>query len=104
MKKELNLYEQKLLKLVDAGKKAFDLLVLEVERPIDEELQDDRARNAMKSKKECFMDAKEIIAEVQKLEALLNGEELETSELLKTKEDNSAYEGGYAEKFAKNKK
>ena len=38
------------------------------------------------------------------MKALLNGEELETSELLKTKEDNSAYEGGYAEKFAKNKK
>ena len=40
--KELNVYQLKMLELVDAGKKAFDLLVREVERPIDEELQDDR--------------------------------------------------------------
>jgi hypothetical protein len=68
----LSPYELKLLELVEAGKKAFDLLVKEVERPINEELQDDRVRNAMKAKKECFMDAREIISEVQKLEAQLN--------------------------------
>ena len=72
--KELNLYQLKMLELVDAGKKAFDLLVKEVERPIDDELQDDRARNAMKAKKECFMDAQEIMKEVQKIEMMLNGE------------------------------
>ena len=104
MKKKLNLYEQKLLELVEAGKKAFDLLVKEVERPVDEELQDDRARNAMKAKKECFMDAREIMAEVQKLEAQLNGEDLEKSQDISPTEDSSAYSGGYAEKFAKNKK
>ena len=75
--KELNLYQLKMLELVDAGKKAFDLLVREVERPIDEELQDDRARNAMKAKKECFMDAQEIMKEVQKIEMMLNGEVIE---------------------------
>ena len=104
MKKDLNLYEQKLLELVEAGKKAFDLLVREVERPVDEELQDDRARNAMKAKKECFMDAREIMAEVQKLEAQLNGEVIEDTESVNITEDSSAYTGGYAEKFAKNKK
>ena len=38
--KEHSIYELKLMELVEAGKKAFDLLVKEVERPIDEELQD----------------------------------------------------------------
>ena len=101
-KKELSVYESKLMELVDAGKKAFDLLVKEVERPIDEELQDDRARNAMKAKKECFMDAKEIMAEVQKLEAQLRGEVVEES--VELEEKDSVYSGGFAEKFAKNKK
>lgn len=101
--KVLSSYELKLLELVEAGKKAFDLLVKEVERPIDEELQDDRARNAMKAKKECFMDAREIMSEVQKLEAQLNGEEVTETKIVNNEND-SSYTGGYAEQFAKNKK
>jgi|TARA_Y100001963_G_scaffold131642_1_gene189273 hypothetical protein len=103
MKEEqkLNVYQLKMLELVDAGKKAFDLLVREVERPIDEELQDDRARNAMKAKKECFMDAQEIMREVQKIEMMLNGEVIEEVVL---DDKSSVYEGGFSEKFAKNKK
>ena len=100
-KEELSLYQLKMLELVDAGKKAFDLLVREVERPIDEDLQDDRARNAMKAKKECFMDAQEIMKEVQKIEMMLNGEEMEEVVL---DDKSSVYEGGFSEKFAKNKK
>lgn len=99
--KELNVYQLKMLELVDAGKKAFDLLVREVERPIDEELQDDRARNAMKAKKECFMDAQEIMKEVQKIEMMLNGEVIEEVVL---DDKSSVYEGGFSERFAKNKK
>tara|TARA_R110002020_G_scaffold1420_5_gene6449 strand:- start:836 stop:1159 length:324 start_codon:yes stop_codon:yes gene_type:complete len=101
--KELSVYEEKLMELVEAGKKAFDLLVKEVERPIDEDLQDDRARNAMKAKKECFMDAREIMTEVQKLEAQLRGEEAEVKTQIETEKD-SVYTGGYAEQFAKKKK
>jgi len=101
--KELSVYEEKLMELVEAGKKAFDLLVKEVERPIDEELQDDRARNAMKAKKECFMDAREIMTEVQRLEAQLRGEEAEAITQIETGKD-SVYTGGYAEQFAKKKK
>ena len=47
------------------------------------------------------MDAKEIMSEVQKLEAQLRGEEVEV--LIKEVKD-SVYTGGYAEQFAKNKK
>tara|TARA_R100001082_G_C4344050_1_gene151461 strand:+ start:226 stop:549 length:324 start_codon:yes stop_codon:yes gene_type:complete len=101
--KKFSVYEEKLMELVEAGKKAFDLLVKEVERPIDEDLQDDRARNAMKAKKECFMDAREIMTEVQKLEAQLRGEEVEVKTQIETEKD-SVYTGGYAEQFAKKKK
>ena len=94
--KELNLYQLKMLELVDAGKKAFDLLVREVERPIDEELQDDRARNAMKAKKECFMDAKELILEIEKIEAMVNGEVDETLE-----NNEKDFKAGAIERFAK---
>ena len=99
--KKLSNYELKLMELVESGKKAFDLLIKEVERPIDEELQDDRARNAMKAKKECFMDAQEIMKEVQKIEMMLNGEVIEEVVL---DDKSSVYEGGFSEKFAKNKK
>ena len=44
-------------KLISSAKKAIDLLTDEIKKPVDEDLQDDKARNAFKSKKECFMDA-----------------------------------------------
>ena len=90
-------HEDKLQKLINAGKEAFELLLEEVKKPLDPELQDDRARNAMKAKKECFMDAKEIITEVEKLVAYLNGEEAPPD----TEESEAAFKKGYAEKFAK---
>lgn len=84
-------------RLINAGKKAFDLLLEEVEKPIDPELRDDQARNAMKSKRECFMDAKDIQAEVQRLESALAGEEVPED----TVEEEATFKGGFAEKFAK---
>ena len=84
-------------RLINAGRKAFDLLLEEVEKPIDPELRDDQARNAMKSKRECFMDAKDIQAEVQRLEAALAGEEIPDD----TVDEEDTFKGGFEEKFAK---
>ena len=96
--KKLSVYEQKLMELVDAGKKAFDLLVKEVERPIDDELQDDRARNAMKAKKECFMDAQEILMAINKIQKqILEGEDLEKSQ----DDEEKSFKAGFSEKYAK---
>lgn len=86
-------------RLIKAGKKAFDLLLDEVEKPIDIELRDDQARNAMKSKRECFMDAKDIQAEVQRLEMALAGEEPPEDII----EEENTFKGGLAERFAKMK-
>ena len=65
--KEINVNE-KLEKLIASGNRAFDLLLEEVKKPIDPDLQDDKARNAMKAKKECFMDAQEILISINKIE------------------------------------
>jgi hypothetical protein len=53
----------------------------------------------MKSKKECFMDAKDIQAEVQRLEASLSGEEIPEDSI----DEENTFKGGFAEKFAKMK-
>ena len=92
--------KEKLQSLVESGKQAFELLIEEVKRPIDPDLPDDKSRNAMKAKKECFMDAKDILLEVQKIEAHLNGEIIEDVE----KVSDNPYKGGHAEQFAKQKK
>lgn len=96
--KSLSEQEAKMLQLINSGKEAFNLLLKEVSKPIDTELRDDQARNAMKAKKECFMDAKEILAEVQRLELQLTGDAPAESE------EEGHFKGGFAEAFAKNKK
>ena len=60
--------EEKLEKLIQSGNQAFDLLLEEVKKPIDPDLPDDKSRNAMKAKKECFMDAQEILMAIHKIE------------------------------------
>ena len=89
--------EKRLKRLIESGKKAFDLLLEEVEKPIDPELQDDKARNAMKAKKECFMDAQEILTTVNKIESQVNEEQPEET----LSEEEKAFQAGFSEKYAK---
>ncbi len=92
-----NYTKASIVRLIEAAKKGLDILIEEIERPLDrEELQDDKARNAAKAKRECFEDAQRIIFDVAKLEAKLNGDEVE--------EDDSTYTAGFAEKFANKKR
>ena len=85
--KEINISE-KLQKLIKSGNEAFDLLLEEVKKPIDPDLQDDKARNAMKAKKECFMDAQEILVAINKIQKqILEGEK--------------SFKAGFSEKYAK---
>ena len=88
--------EGKLEKLIRAGLDAYDLLLQEVKRPVDPDLPDDKSRNAMKAKKECFMDAKELILEIEKIEAMINGEVDETLE-----NNEKDFKAGAIERFAK---
>tara|TARA_Y100000593_G_C4191234_1_gene277013 strand:- start:130 stop:438 length:309 start_codon:yes stop_codon:yes gene_type:complete len=94
MTKETNIKE-KLEKLIQAGLQAYDLLVAEIKRPIADDLQDDRTRNAMKAKRECFADAREILKDIAEIEAQLQGKEIENE----VKEDNP-FAASFAEQFA----
>ena len=89
--------EEKLKELVRSGTKAFNLLLEEIKKPIDPELQDDKARNAMKAKKECFMDAQEILMAINKIENQLAGEEDISSET----PEGGSFRAGFSERFAK---
>ena len=90
--------EGKLEKLIRAGLDAYDLLLQEVKRPVDPDLPDDKSRNAMKAKKECFMDAKEILTSINKIKQGLDGEEEITIE---DKKEEESFKAGFSEKFAK---
>lgn len=79
--------------LIEAGKIAFKQLLEAVESPIADDLQDDKKRNAMKAKKECFMDAQAIISEVHKLESQLEGNAEEESV------DEAEFKGGATERW-----
>ena len=89
--------EEKLKELVRSGTKAFNLLLDEIKKPIDAELQDDKARNAMKAKKECFMDAQEILMAINKIENQLAGDEESSSETT----EGGSFRAGFSERFAK---
>tara|TARA_X000001388_G_C2171331_1_gene99975 strand:- start:415 stop:699 length:285 start_codon:yes stop_codon:yes gene_type:complete len=88
--------EEKLEKLIQSGNEAFDLLLEEVKKPIDPDLPDDKSRNAMKAKKECFMDAQEILMAIHKIESQINGENENITE-----EESNSFKAGFSEKFAK---
>jgi hypothetical protein len=93
--KEIDVNE-KLEKLIASGNRAFDLLLEEVKKPIDPDLQDDKARNAMKAKKECFMDAQDILMAIHKIQNQISGEEEEEVEL-----EEKSFKAGFSEKYAK---
>ena len=95
--KEVNV-SKKLEKLIESGNKAFDLLLEEVEKPIDPELQDDKSRNAMKAKKECFMDAQDILMAIHKIQNQIN-DGLSGEENIDL--DQKSFKAGFSEKYAK---
>ena len=89
--------KRRLEELIESGKQAFDLLLEEVKKPIDPELQDDKARNAMKAKKECFMDAQEILISINKIEKQIEGEDTNQD----IDKDENSFQAGFSEKYAK---
>tara|TARA_R100001082_G_C4342628_1_gene150856 strand:+ start:821 stop:1111 length:291 start_codon:yes stop_codon:yes gene_type:complete len=89
--------KRRLEELIESGKQAFDLLLEEVKKPIDPELQDDKARNAMKAKKECFMDAQEILISINKIEKQIEGEDTDQD----IDKDENSFQAGFSEKYAK---
>ena len=89
-----NYIKRTLQELIDSSKEAVSILIDDIKKPLDVDLSDEKRRNAIKAKKECFVDAQEIIIGISKLEAQLSNSEAE----LKEEKD---FESGLAEKFAK---
>ena len=89
-----NYIRRTLQELIDSSKEAVSILIDDIKKPLDIDLSDEKRRNAIKAKKECFVDAQEIIIGISKLEAQLSNSEAE----LKEERD---FESGLAEKFAK---
>ena len=93
MKESNKVYVQRTLQdLIDSSKEAVAILIEDISKPLDPDLSDEKRRNAIKAKKECFLDAQEILIGISKLESqIIEGE-------FKKERD---FEEGLAEKFAK---
>ena len=88
-----------LQKLIDAGKIAIDTLISDVEKPISDEVLDEKRKNALDSKKKAFLDAQEILEGIVKIEDQLSKDESYLEQLNESKKD---FQQGFVEKMAKN--
>lgn len=80
---------------------AATILLEVVRRPIDDDLDDEKWGTALKAKKQGFLDARELIESANDIaEKMLGVKEVDIGEHV----EDTAFKGGYAEKFAKNKK
>jgi hypothetical protein len=82
--------------LIVSAKEAIETLLEVVRKPINTFLQDDKERNAVKAKRECFEDAKFLLAEVRKLINTTNEDNPDVASHL-TK---SVFKSGMSEKLA----
>jgi len=87
-----------LQKLIDAGKTAIDTLISDIEKPISDEVLDEKRKNALDSKKRAFLDAQEILEGIARIEDQLSKEE---SYLDQIKEGEKDFQQGFVEKMAK---
>ena len=93
MKESNKSYVQRTLQdLIDSSKEAVAILIEDIRTPLDPDLSDEKRRNAIKAKKECFIDAQEILIGISKLETQITGGDLK---------EEKDFEKGLAEKFAK---
>jgi len=82
--------------LLISAKEALVTLLEVVRKPIDSQLLDDKERNAVKAKRECFDDAKYLMRELK----LMLNDLSEMSEDAAEAVRKSEFKGGFAEKMA----
>jgi len=80
-------------RLINASKEAINQLIEEIEKPLIEE-DDSKRRQAIKAKKECFIDCQDMLMGIKNLE-----ERIKEGEALV--EDKKDFKGSFAEKYAK---
>tara|TARA_R110000824_G_scaffold21431_2_gene79849 strand:+ start:2296 stop:2580 length:285 start_codon:yes stop_codon:yes gene_type:complete len=93
MKESNKSYVQRTLQdLIDSSKEAIAILIEDIRKPLDPDLSDEKRRNAIKAKKECFLDAQDILIGISKLESQMSEGDFK---------EEKDFEKGLAEKFAK---
>jgi len=94
-------YEDFDYELLISGKEALVTLLEVVRKPMDSRLLDDKERNAVKAKKECFEDAQFIMAELRKMLNELAGKSEDAADRVRSGVFGT---GGFAERMADLKK
>lgn len=82
--------------LMLSAKEAVETLMEVVRKPLDSNMTDDKERNAIKSKRECFDDAKYILAEIRKMQAAIEDKSVDVADHV----NKSVFRTGMAERLA----
>ena len=88
--------EEKLKELIKSGTEAFDLLLEEVKKPVDPDINGSARKAELQSIKQTATDCKELIIERQRLEQMVKDLK-DNGEIDRIKD----YTGGFAERFSK---
>ena len=83
-------------RLMEAMQIAIENMIVEIQKPVDQELSGSQRKAELQSIKQTAVDAKELIIERERLEQLIKT----LSDNDEIKEDRD-YSGGFAEQFSK---
>ena len=81
---------------MEAMQIAIENMILEIQKPVDQELSGSQRKAELQSIKQTAVDAKELIIERERLEQLIKT--LRDNDEIKEDRD---YSGGFAEQFSK---
>jgi hypothetical protein len=95
--RELNDFEYE---LIISGKEAIQTLLEVVRKPVNSRLLDDKERNAVKAKRECFDDAEAMMGRIKSLVNQMS----DINEDLGDHAKKSVFQGGLAERLAEKAK
>ena len=82
--------------MMEAMQIAIENMILEIQKPVDQELSGSQRKAELQSIKQTAVDAKELIIERERLEQLIKT--LRDNDEIKEDRD---YSGGFAEQFSK---
>lgn len=83
-------------RLMEAMQIAIENMIMEIQKPVDQELSGSQRKAELQSIKQTAVDAKELIIERERLEQLIKT--LRDNDEIKEDRD---YSGGFAEQFSK---
>jgi hypothetical protein len=84
------------VRLMEAMQIAIENMIVEIQKPVDQELSGSQRKAELQSIKQTAVDAKELIVERERLEQLIKT--LRESGEIKEERD---FSGGFAERFSK---